>query len=450
METVGKREIWHSLRTESETEAFRRSHSVLAQIESTLATARSVVGKNVDQTLLEPWQQESVSVSAASDLNLLMPAGDCAVAEPITFGEVFEKFLADPTQDWSARTRLAYETTKRLAVSIIGASTPMSAITRAACREFVEVLRYLPKGASRAFPHLSPKEASLHAKATGYENVISASNANTYLNKVCVVLNWAVREELLARNHLRGLRLADPIARLEKRHPFSDHQLEAIFTAPLFTGCSDDGHGYAKIGDAKPKGTRFWVPLIALFSGMRLNQICQLDVTDVRAVEGVECFVISVKSLVGSCDKHLKTSGSERIVPILSYLKQLGLAEFVKRRVEAGESKLFFDICPGQNGFRSTAFSKWFVLFLEKAGARMPRTSFHSFRHCFRDALRRARVDREIAMTLGGWGNGSKSGLDVSDYYGRGFESSLLSVELEKVTFEQINALCALTSLAKT
>lgn len=114
METVGKREIWHSLRTESETEAFRRSHSVLAQIESTLATARSVVGKNVDQTLLEPWQQESVSVSAASDLNLLMPAGDCAVAEPITFGEVFEKFLADPTQDWSARTRLAYETTKRL------------------------------------------------------------------------------------------------------------------------------------------------------------------------------------------------------------------------------------------------------------------------------------------------------------------------------------------------
>ena len=53
MKTVGQREIWHSLRTEPETEAFRRSHSVLAQIEVTLPTARSVAGKNVDPTLLE-------------------------------------------------------------------------------------------------------------------------------------------------------------------------------------------------------------------------------------------------------------------------------------------------------------------------------------------------------------------------------------------------------------
>lgn len=70
--------------------------------------------------------------------------------------------------------------------------------------------------------------------------------------------------------------------------------------------------------------------------------------------------------------------------------------------------------------------------------------SFHSFRHCFRDALRRGRVDREVAMMLGGWGNGTKSGLDVSDYYGSGFDASLLASEIEKVSFEQINALRAL------
>ena len=173
--------------------------------------------------------------------------------------------------------------------------------------------------------------------------------------------------------------------------------------------------------------------------------ICQLDVTDIREVEQILCFVASERSLVGTVDKHLKTSASERVVPVHSQLRTLGLMNFVERRRNDGQKKLFFDICPGRDGFRSTAFSKWFVLFLEKANAREPRTSFHSFRHCFRDALRSARVDREIAMMLGGWGNGSKSGLDVADYYGRGFESSVLAEEIEKLSFEHINALRALT-----
>ena len=444
IETIGKREIWMSLRTDSEIEARRRSHAVLAQIEAGFAQARLANGGIVDLTLLQPWEARS-GLSQHDTANMTSVRRDeLTLAETITVGEVFDRFLTDPTQDWSPRTRLAYSTTQRLAVSIIGGSTPIKAVSRAVCRDFMETLRFLPKGASRAFPALTPIEASRHAKATGYKNIISASNANTYLNKVCVVLNWAVREEFLIRNHLKGLRLADPVARMDKRLPFSDQQLEAIFTAPLFTGCQNDDHGYAKKGLERPKGSRFWIPLIALFSGMRLNECCQMDVTDVRKIDGIECFIVSEKSLIGSTDKRLKTSTSERIVPVHSYLRQLGLTDFVIQRKAEGYSKLFFDICVGQNGFRSTAFSKWFVLFLEKGGARQPRTSFHSFRHCFRDALRRGRVDREVAMMLGGWGNGTKSGLDVSDYYGSGFDASLLAGEIEKVSFEQINALRAL------
>jgi hypothetical protein len=264
--TMGKQEIWRSLKTDSEIEARRRSHAVLAQIESELAHARFASGVIVDETLLQPWERRSgLSQSTIGNLTCIR-RDEPTLAETITVGELFDRFLADPTQNWSPRTRLAYETTQRLAVSIIGASTSMNMLSRAVCRDFLETLRFLPKGASRAFPALTPKEASMHAKATGYMNIISASNANTYLNKVCVVLNWAVREEFLIRNHLKGLRLADPIARMEKRRPFSDEQLEAIFTAPLFTGCQNDELGYAKRRDAKPKGSRFWVPLIALLS----------------------------------------------------------------------------------------------------------------------------------------------------------------------------------------
>jgi len=442
--TIGKREIWKSLRTGSEIEACRRSYAVLAKIESELAHARLELGIIVDLTLFEPWETRSGQSEPTVGSSAFIRRNEKTHSDTITVSELFDRFLADPTQNWSPRTRLAYQTTQRLAVSMFGASTATDLLTRAVCRDFMESLRFLPKRASRAFPSLSPNEASKYAKATGYKDIISASNANTYLNKVCVVLNWAVREEFLNRNHLMGLRLADPVSKMDKRLPFSDTQLEAIFNSPLYTGCQNDELGYAKQGIARPRGTRFWVPVIALYSGMRLNEICQLDVTDVREIDGIECFVASERSMVGSTDKSLKTSTSERVVPVHSFLKRLGLMAFVEQRIQDGHTKLFFDICAGRNGFRSTAFSKWFVLFLEKAGARQPRTSFHSFRHCFRDALRRSRVDREIAMMLGGWGNGTKSGLDVSDYYGSGFDVSVLANEIEKVSFEQIKALPAL------
>ena len=145
----------------------------------------------------------------------------------------------------------------------------------------METLRFLPKSASKRYPNLTPREAAERAGAEGWSDLISPANINIYLNKVCVVLNWAVREEFLTKNHMRGLRLADPVAKQDKRHPFSDEQLRQMFTAPLYRGCKNDGNGYTTPGDARPKGTRFWIPLIGLYSGLRLNEICQLDTSDV-------------------------------------------------------------------------------------------------------------------------------------------------------------------------
>ena len=81
---------------------------------------------------------------------------------------------------------------------------------------------------------------------------------------------------------------------------------------PQFLFPNEDGGvwGYANFR------ARFWVPLIALFSGMRMNEICQLDVSDIRCVDGVDCFVITSRSNGGGADKKVKTSTSERFVPI--------------------------------------------------------------------------------------------------------------------------------------
>lgn len=433
---LGKGEIWRSLGTDSLKVAKRRSHLALGRIEAELEEVRRKLGKDVDPTLVSPFADGGYEVAQQAShggRSMLTMVRDAA-PPVLSFGEVYRRFMSDPTQDWAPRTRLAYETTQRLALSIIGAELPMDQLTRAKCRDFLETLRFLPKGASRAYPGLPPKEAAEKARTEGLPNVIGAANVNTYLNKLCVVLNWAVREEFLVKNHLKGLRVADPVSQRDKRLPFEDGQLEAIFSAPLYLGCLNDGDGYGHVGNQRPKGTRYWVPLLGLWQGLRLNEICQLDCTDVRLLDGVECIVVTVASLNGSTDKRLKTASSERIVPVHPWLLDHGLMDFVSEAAGSGRQKLFDDINPGAHGIRSTAFSKWFILFLARSEAKKPLTSFHSFRHCFRDALRVGRVDREVAMALGGWGSGSKTGFDVSDYYGRGYEPRFLRDEISKVS----------------
>ena len=220
---------------------------------------------------------------------------------------------------------------------------------------------------------------------------------------------------------------------------FSPQQLKLIFNAPLFTGCEDGDRGYAKVGSARPQNARYWVPLIGLHTGMRLNEICQLDTTDVRVVDGVACFCVTPSSLVGSTDKKLKTSGSELLMRLHPTLLQLGLVEYAEKQRREGNAKLLDEIDAGARGVRAVAFSKWFTQFLASIGARRSRTSYHSFRHNFRDELRIARVEHEVSMALGGWVSGTSQSSAAAENYGRGYRVELLQEAINSLRFMDID-----------
>ena len=52
--------------------------------------------------------------------------------------------------------------------------------------------------------------------------------------------------------------------------------------------------------------------MIAMYSGLRLNEICQLHKAEVQLVEGVHCFNVNSQG-----DKHLKISASVRLVQFI-------------------------------------------------------------------------------------------------------------------------------------
>ncbi|MDX2336656.1 site-specific integrase, partial [Brevundimonas vesicularis] len=422
---VGKKEIWRSLGTDSPTVAKRRALRVAAEVKHEFEVARSRVGHIVDQIVLNGFSERAPIVEPVTE------------AEPlpsITFIDLYDAYMNDPTRDWSPTTRMAYQTTKRIVMAILGKDTPIRSITRTQCREMIEVLRWQPRNASKLFPTLGPIEIAERAKAEQRTDLINAANINTYLNKLGGVLNWAVKEEMLDRNPAQGLRVPDPTARRDKRHPFSTNQLQTIFSAPLYTGCRDDGHGYATPGPERPRHARFWIPLLSMFGGLRLNEACQLDAADIRRIENVDCFVITERSEEVATDKRLKTASSERVVPIHVMLIDLGFLDFARQRKRAGESKLFGEVGMGATGYRSTTFSAWFRRFVARAGADSPKTCFHSFRHGFRDALREARIDRDIALALGGWTTASGAA-SVSDAYGSGYRIATLKEAIDRVRY---------------
>jgi integrase len=354
----------------------------------------------------------------------------------ITLLEAWNRYLADPSSTRSRKTTLAYETVRNIVVSILGEGRIVSELGRQDCRRVLEVLQHLPSNYGKRWPNMTPEAIAEMARRDNLQPM-SAANCNGYMSRWSGMMNWLVKEELSTRNPCIGLRVADPVPVREKRRPFSTDQLQRIFSGEPYEDLRDVCEG-----KALPRSpARFYVPLIAVFSGLRQNEICQQTVDDILELDGVFCFVVKADTALG---KRVKTNSSERVVPIHPALIRARLLDHWGRCGKASETRLWPELERDRFGYASAYFSKWFARYLTKTGGKAERTTFHSFRHCFRDAMRAGRVEREIAFALGGW-TGSRSGtVAVGDIYGSGFRIGALSEAISKVHYD-VPALSQLT-----
>lgn len=354
--------------------------------------------------------------------------------------QAFELFRSDPAKQRTRKTDLHYLNLIELTVGLWGERRTIRSIDRETCRELLDTLIWLPTNAEKKFPKLSPVQASAMAKAKGLSGTLSPASVNGYMTKFRAVMNFAANEGWIERNPAKGLQVIDRVRRRDKRLPFSVEQLRLIFDAPLYRGCVDDWAGYSTPGCARPRRGRFWVPLIALFSGMRMNEICQLHAADIHRLDGVDCFFVTEGPSDSDNGKRLKTAASERFIPIHPTLIKMGFMTFVTERRATGAVRLFSELQKSSTGYYSDPFSKWFRRFLQRAGADRPKTCFHSFRHCYRDALREARIDHEVALALGGWtsANGGEGG-ETAAAYGRGYRAQTLYEAMGRIAYPDLD-----------
>ena len=343
----------------------------------------------------------------------------------LTVGQLIERYQGDPSRaSLRERTREAYGLVFRVAEELLGRDTPLDQITRVDCRSVRDTLIGLPRHTRLRFPGVALTKVIQLDRAKALPR-LKPKTVNNHLNNLSALFKWAVREEYIGRNPAAGLNVSDPAR--ENKPPFNIEQLRAMFNAPLYAGCQDDNAGYAIMGPNRPRRGRFWVPLLGLWTGMRLNECCQLTVDDIVVRDGTDVILVR-----GSEDgeKRVKTKASVRVMPVHPELRRLGFLEHVAKMRAAGERRVFPELHRGAHGNFSDPFQKWFSRFLKHSSAARPRTSFHSFRHGFRDAMREAHLSRDVVQALGGW---AAHGTD--DQYGAGLQPSTLAREIAKVTY---------------
>lgn len=144
--------------------------------------------------------------------------------------------------------------------------------------------------------------------------------------------------------------------------------------------------GLRRFFDCLERGSvEWWIARVALYTGARLNEICQLTPTDIVTVEGVRCLRITDDD-----GKKVKNTSSVRDVPIHSQLLVDGVKDWMEgRKSIQGEST-------------SAAISKRLNRLIKKALPTERNLVFHSFRHTFKSAARAAGISEDIHDRLTG------------------------------------------------
>jgi len=123
-------------------------------------------------------------------------------------------------------------------------------------------------------------------------------------------------------------------------------------------------------------GWKYYLPRMALLTGCRMNELCQLRKSDFRT--NGEQYYLSINT--DTSDKQLKNKSSHRDIPINKELRLL--IEPLLRRI--GQDDLLFDLNFAQHNRYISQPSKYFskvLCKLRKEGVVGIGITFHSLRH---------------------------------------------------------------------
>jgi integrase len=288
---------------------------------------------------------------------------------------------------------------------------PVDAYSRGDISTFLDTLRRLPTtyGKSPKDKDRSLADIIEEADVKGAER-LTDKTVKRHLSALSQFFQYAVDLGHLA-NSAKGDLVENHRFRLDRgardqRDAWTSGDLVALFGSPVWTGCHPVRR--SEPGPEIVRDARFWLPLLALFHGARLEEFADLYRRDIGQDNGT--WFVRITEAGG---RRLKTANAERVVPLHPEIIRMGFLDYVEAKAPKPDDPLFPDLEPqGKDRRRGPRITRWFVEYRKAINVYREGIGMHAFRHTvstrLRDGITDYQQDRHIDFILGHARGGSE------------------------------------------
>jgi integrase len=303
---------------------------------------------------------------------------------------------------WTFKTYKQYKAQFILFRRIVG-KFYIEDITHKDIALYKQTLYKLPTNMTK-YPELQSCTMSRALQIIKMQNMklLSATTIRNNCQNMKAFFLWCYKAKYITEPIHEGLlipRNKNPL----KRKPFNESDLQKLFA-------------YVKTNSWRncEKPYQYWLPLLAYYTGARLNELCQLHITDVVTVDDVLCISINDKN-----GKRLKNDTAKRIIPLHDELIKLGFKQYVEMLKVMQRANIFEELNTGNKEYCfGRVAGSWFAAYKKEVCVNTKEKVFHSFRHTFANTLKQNGVEEALAAALLGHAHNSMSYGNYGSEYG--------------------------------
>lgn len=290
------------------------------------------------------------------------------------WNEYVQQGLADTRESTKKRFRAALD----VFIELCG-SLRVNQLDKVVARHFIGKLASYPK--YRTQGRFEKMSLDAIRNQPSFQPITTTTQGNL-ISHVGSFFNWLAKFGYIEQNPLAGL--APKRSKPAKRKTWNQSELKQWFRM-----------------HRKESGWKYWLPVLAIYTGARLEELAALAPGDIHHHQG-QWYI----RLHDDDGRQLKNENSKRLIPIHSQLITLGFLSLVNDR--RNHARLF-DLKP-YNGKYSHNAGKWLGRQRAKLGIE---PDFHGLRHTVIESLRLAGAD----ITATRWIVGH-AGQSMTDHYG--------------------------------
>jgi integrase len=284
---------------------------------------------------------------------------------------------------WRPKTRMDHLQVQRVLLDFLG-DKPVGEVTKDDLRNFYAMIRQAPVTRSPQYKGMTIPQLVEATRGRDIPRLAAKSINGRYLSVLKSFFNHAERADWCVKSPAVVLEPMKVVPTGSKDKGYGPEQLQTIFGGLRAAAEKSDRLGY------------YYLALLALHSGARLDEVAGLRCVDVRETDGHWCMHFDTEG-----GRALKNSASARIVPIHSRVIELGFLDYL--RAQTGE-RLVGNLYADNAGKFGQPVTQFFAAHLTKVGVKKSRNqNFHSLRHTWRTAMDRAGVSEAHMDELGGW-----------------------------------------------